>query len=284
MNPIDIFSKNAAYQKFEVLKANRKKRHKYGEFIIEGVRNINEAIQNHWRINAFIYSRERALSRWGLGILHSTGTKENYALSDRLMKELSGKNDASELIAIASMEPPTIKELSENPIIALFDRPSNKGNLGTLIRSCDALGVERLVLTGHGVDVYDPEVIGSSMGSFFKVPFIKLSDNKDIDQYISALKRQWPNMKVIATTEQGQTAIYDLDMTVPVLLLIGNEKDGLNRRLEASSDVLAKIPMNAGTSASSFNVSCAATVVFYEVTRQRSLKCESSEIQLLSSV
>ena len=75
--------------------------------------------------------------------------------------------------------------LSSNPFIVLFDRPSNKGNLGTMIRSCDALGVDMLIITGHAVDLYEPDVIVSAMGSFFNLPVIRIIHMRI---YINSLK------------------------------------------------------------------------------------------------
>ena len=266
-----IFTKNATYQKFEVLLTNRNKRHRYGEFIVEGVRNINEAIKNNWRIVSFIYPHGRKLSDWALERLGSIKTEINYELSQALMGELSGKADTSELIAIAGMKTnaESDKPLSENPVLALFDRPSNKGNLGTLLRSCDALGAEKLILSGHSVDIYEPDVISASMGSFFKVPFIRLTDNTEIDQTIAQLKKAYPALKIIGTTAHKKTAVDEVDMTSPVLFLIGNETDGLNQHYCDMCDIMATIPMAEDSSASSFNVSCAATVLFYEAARQR---------------
>ena len=85
-----VYSKNAAYQKFEVLKTNRNKRYRYNAFFVEGVRNINEAIANGWTIQSFLYCPDRALSHWAQDILHSVRTEVNYELSDALMRELSG--------------------------------------------------------------------------------------------------------------------------------------------------------------------------------------------------
>jgi len=271
MKTQQIYSKNATFQKFEVLLTNRNKRHKYGEFIVEGVRNINEAIRNEWEIASFIYLQNSELSQWAKRILHDIKTDINYELTGTLMTEISGKDDTSELLALIKMKDNVNKliELSSNPIIALFDRPSNKGNLGTMLRSCDAFGVELLIITGHSVDIYDPDVIASTTGSFFSVPFIKLTDNNEIDNYINALKQKYPAMKVIGTTEDKKTAIYDIDMTTPILFLLGNEKSGLSYHYLEISDELATIPMSEDSSASSFNVSCAATVLFYEAIRQR---------------
>ena len=266
-----IFSKNAAYQKFEVLKTNRNKRHKYKEFFVEGVRNINEAIRNNWQINSFLYSGEKKLSPWAADLLKTIKTKINFELTDTLMGDLSSKEEVSELLAIIQMknEKDNTISFSENPVIVLFDRPSNKGNLGTMLRSCDAFGIDALVITGHAVDIYDPEVISSSTGSFFNIPFLKLSSNSEIDQYINNLKSQYPQIKIIGTTPHQQTRLQDVDMTTPIFLLIGNETDGLNQHYIEICDIIATIPMSANSFASSLNVSCAATVMFYEINRQR---------------
>ncbi len=271
VNTQRIFSKNATFQKFEVLKTNRNKRHKYKEFFVEGVRNINAAIANGWEIVSFIYTFETGLSNWATGVLENVRTTVNYELPVLLSQELSGKSETSELMAVVRMKEEGAFSLSKNPLLVLFDRPSNKGNLGTLLRSCDALGIEGLIVTGHAVDIYEPDVLASSMGSFFKVPFIQLSNNDDIDGYIKSLKSKYPNMKAVGTTAHKETSIYSVDMAGPILFMVGNETVGLNKHLIEISDILATIPMSENSSASSFNVSCAATVMFYEAVRQRSL-------------
>lgn len=268
-----IFTKNATYQKFEVLKTNRNKRYKYYEFFVEGVRNINEAIKNNWQISSFLFAKERPLSNWAADILQAVPTQVNYELSSALMAELSSKEDTSELIAIVKMRDDLFTQFhfSDNPMIALFDRPSNKGNLGTIIRSCDALGVEGLIITGHAVDLYDPDVIVSSMGSFFNIPVIRIADNLKVEEFLMDMKKNYPTFKTIGSTAHKQTKMYDLDLTTPLLFMIGNETDGLSHAFKEMCDVQATIPMVDQSSASSFNVGCAATVMFYEAVRQRNL-------------
>ena len=85
-------------------------------------------------------------------------------------------------------ELPEYVKLSENSFLMVFDRPYNKGNLGTLIRSCEALGVNALLLTGHGVDMYDPEVITDTKESFFRLPVIRVAENETLFQYIDVLR------------------------------------------------------------------------------------------------
>ena len=268
-----VSSKNATYQKFEVLKSNRNKRYKYQEFLVEGVRNLNEAIKKGWNIKSFLYSDENNLSDWAKGIINSTSTDLNYILSESLMKELSGKEDTSEIMAIISMREDNLNALvlSNNPMIALFDRPSNKGNLGTIIRSCDALGIECLMITGHSVDLYDTDVVVSSMGSFFNMQIVRVPETQKVLDFISGMKKRYPTFKAIGTTAHKEHPIYDLDLSGPVLFMIGNETDGLCNVFKDCCDILATIPMAESSYATSFNVGCAATVMFYEASRQRHL-------------
>ena len=119
-------------------------------------------------------------------MIETVKTEVNYTLTAQLLKELSGKEETSELLAIIEMREDRLENvaLSSNPFIVLFDRPSNKGNLGTMIRSCDALGVDMLIITGHAVDLYEPDVIVSAMGSFFNLPVIRIIHNEDLYKFV----------------------------------------------------------------------------------------------------
>lgn len=273
MKETKVFSKNSTYQKFEVLKTNRNKRYKYNEFLVEGVRSLNEAVKNGWKIHSFLYDKNR-LSDWAKDMIASVPTQENFVLSAELMAELSGKEDTSELMAVIEMREDRLGEaaLSETPFIVLFDRPSNKGNLGTMIRSCDALGADMLILTGHAVDLYDPDVVVSGMGSFFNMPVVRVADNNALYDYIESLKKKYEGFTVIGTTAHNETPIYNADLTAPLMLMIGNETMGLNKAFKEYCDILCTIPMDEKSYASSFNVSCAASIMMYEITRQRSAK------------
>lgn len=267
-----IYSKNAAYQKFQVLKTNRQKRRRYGEFFVEGVRNLNEAVKNGWQVTSFLYAMDAPLSGWARDMLAQVKTEMNYELAPALMAELSGKGDTSELLAIARQRPDSFSQLGmpENPLWVLFDRPSNRGNLGSVIRSCDGLGASGLILTGHGVDLYDPEVVGASMGSFFRVPAVRAADNQSVLQFIADMRARYPGLRTVGTTAHRQAPVYGEGLSGPLLFLIGNETDGLCYAFKNTCDVLCTIPMAEGCAASSFNVACAATVLLYEATRQRS--------------
>lgn len=270
MQEAKVFTKNNIFQKFEVLKTNRNKRYRYNEFLVEGVRSLNEAVKNNWKIKSFLYDKDR-LSDWAQDMIHKVNTDMNFCLTSELMKELSGKEDTSELMAVIEMREDKLDNviLSENPFIVLFDRPSNKGNLGTMIRSCDALGADMLIITGHSVDLYDTDVVVSAMGSFFNLPVIRISDNKELFEYIQKLKNRYPDFVTIGTTAHNENPVYSADLTSPLMLMMGNETMGLNRAFKEYCDLLCTIPMSEKSYATSFNVSCAASILMYEITRQR---------------
>ena len=271
-----IYSKNADYQRFEVLKTNRAKRTKMGVFLCEGVRSLNEAKAKGWEIESLIFPMEKRLSGWAADMLRSIKTQCNFAVKEELLDELSGKGDSSELMAIIRQkkdDPERILDgLSANPVVALFDRPSNHGNLGTIIRSADALGIEALILTGHGVDLYDPAVVTSTMGSFFNLPVLRLYSNREIEAFFAALKARYDRFQILGTTAHATDMIYDVNLALPTLFLIGNETEGLTQHYRSICDRQVKIPMAETSYASSFNVGCAATVLFYEAARQRGLR------------
>lgn len=270
MKEVKIVSKDSTYQKFEVLKTNRNKRYRYNEFLVEGVRSLKEAVNNKWNIKSFIYDKNN-LSDWARDTINNVKTQENYWLTSELMKDLSGKEDTSELMAIIEMRVDKLESvgLSKNPFIVLFDRPSNKGNLGTIIRSCDSLGADMLIITGHSVDLYDPDVVVSAMGSFFNMPVIRVEDNNDLFNYVSDLKEKYPDLIVAGSTAHHEKSIEDVDFTKPIILMIGNETMGLNKAFKEYCDILCTIPMDEKSYATSFNVGCAASIMMYEVTRQR---------------
>ena len=277
MQEAKVFTKNNIFQKFEVLKTNRNKRYRYHEVFVEGVRSLNEAVRNNWKIKSFVYDKNN-LSDWAKDMINKVNTDMNYCLTPELMKELSGKEDTSELMAVIEMREDELEQvtLSEKPFIVLFDRPSNRGNLGTMIRSCDALGVDMLIITGHAVDLYDTDVVVSAMGSFFKLPVIRISDNKALFEYIDKLKKRYTDFTTIGTTAHNEDPVYSINLTSPLMLMMGNETMGLNKTLKEYCDLLCTIPMSENSYATSFNVSCAASILMYEITRQRGIKIKGT--------
>ena len=212
-----------------MLKTNHVKRGRYGEFLVEGVRNLNAAKRFGWDIRAVIYASGGKLSDWAEDYISSAGA-DKIELTADLMQKLSGKTDVSELMAVVGMkdDDPARITFKGTPLLALFDRPSNHGNLGTMIRSCDSCGVDGLIITGHAADLYAPETVAATMGSFFKVPCIRIQSNEGIEDYISSLRQRYPDLLTVGTTAHKEKTLWDVDLTRPTVFFIGNETDGLS--------------------------------------------------------
>ncbi|WP_105613994.1 TrmH family RNA methyltransferase [Vallitalea okinawensis] len=267
---IKVYNKNNEYQHIQVLKRNRKKRSKFNEFFVEGAKSITYAVQNNWKILSFIYCTETELSLWAKNILNNSTAEKHIELSAQLMTDLSDKDeDVSEILAIVSIPENNLEriKLYDNPLIVIFDRPSNHGNLGTLIRSCEALNVDGLIITGHAVDLYDVKTIRASLGTFFSIPIIRLDSHKEVSNWLEKIKEEYNNFQIIGSTSQTETSIEKADFSRPTALLIGNETKGLSFKYKEMCDALVKIPMYGEIT--SFNVSCAASIMLYEIDRQR---------------
>ena len=262
---IRIGKKNATFQCVIALKENRHKRNTCQEIFIEGTLNIKTALKYNWTVKHWIFA-DKQLSSWANKMLSSVKTEVNYCFSEELINEISDRTDKSELMAIFEMKKMTVMP-SKTPFIIICDKPSKKGNLGSIIRSADAFGCDGVIVTGHSVDVYDPEVIGASMGSFFAVQTERLDGNDNIQQRIVDLKAAYPDLVVVATTEEGKVSIQDYDFTKPLILLVGNETSGLNCFYRELCDATVKIPMVG--EATSFNVASATSIFLYEIFTQR---------------
>lgn len=271
---VKIYSENNDFQYIETLRRKREKRQKQGEFFIEGVRPINQALAHGWTINAFVYAREareRRLSDWARGILARSTAQTHFEVPPHLLEKLSGKSEASELLALVRMPADDLARIPLSPdlLVVIFDRPASPGNLGTIIRSCDALGVNGLILTGHAVDLYDPETISASTGSLFALPVVRLPSHRELLPWFEQVRAAIGPFQITGSDEKGEQSIEQHDFTQPTLLVVGNETWGMSAAYRDLCDTIVKIPI-AG-SASSLNVACATSIILYEIGRQRGM-------------
>jgi len=266
---IKIHSENSDFQTLETLRRNRVKRNRSGEFFVEGVRAITQAVENQWEINALVFSREKRLSGWAESIIQMAKAKKHFELPLHLMEKLSYKDETSELIALVGIPRDDISRIpvGENMLTVVLDRPSSPGNLGTIIRSCDALGADGLILSGHAADLYDPETIRATTGSFFCVPTVRLPSHKELIPWLDVLKQRFSGLRVVGTRSKAKIPIQEHDFSLPTVLLVGNETNGLSDAYQALADAMVAIPMTGY--ASSLNIACAASILLYEASRQR---------------
>ncbi|MFD7661525.1 TrmH family RNA methyltransferase [Streptomyces sp. NPDC059788] len=264
-----ITSRNARFQQWESLLGNRNKRSRAGEFLVQGVRPISLAVRYGWTVRALIYDGERELSRWADNLLR-TVEAERIAMAPELLAELGEKSgSAPEMVAVVETPADDLGRLRGGSgfLGVVFDRPTNPGNIGSVIRSADAFGADGLIVSGHAADVYDPKSVRASTGSLFALPAVRVPSPGSVMSWVDAQRAEGRPVVLVGTDEKGECDVFDFDFTRPVLLLIGNETSGLSNAWRDLCDHTVSIPMTG--SASSLNAASAATAVLYEAHRQR---------------
>ena len=272
MNPrtLRVSTRNAAFQVFESLRTNRQKRSATGTFLVEGVRPVTMAIEHGWEVEALIYDGGRPRSAWAGG--RPRGAARRRALRDddgarrrtlgqgrRLGSHRRGAHARGDVLAALPLRP--------DLLLMVADRPSSPGNLGTLIRSCDALGAHALVVTGHGADAHDPGAITASRGSVFALPVLRADSGSEVVAFAARAREALGTCRLVGADEAGTVAVDACDLTGPTIVVAGNEAHGLSRAYKDACDTLVRIPMTGA--ASSLNIAVAASIVLYEASRQR---------------
>lgn len=263
-----ISKRNSAYQVLESLGSNRQKRHQTRTFLLEGVQPITMALANGWRFTSMIHESGASLSPWAQDAM-ARADADRLELTADLFRPLSGKDNPSELLAVVQMPDEGLDRIPIGPdlLVAVVDRPGNPGNLGTLIRSCDAFGAHGVIVAGHGVDIYDPATITASRGSLFAIPVVRAGSPEDVAGWLAGVRRALGSCRMVGTDEGGATDVAEYDLVSPAVVLLGNETHGLSHAYRHLCDALVRIPMLG--SASSLNVSVAASIVLYDALRQR---------------
>lgn len=267
--PLRITRRNSAFQVLQSLAANRQKRHQSRTFLVEGVRPITTALERSWTFGAVIYADGRKLSSWARDVIDRSPAATRYELSEDLLAELSRKEDTSEILAVLEMPDDSLERIPvrEDLLTIVTDRPASPGNLGTLIRSCDAFGAHGLIVSGHAADIYDPATITASRGSLFALPVVRTASPATVATWIGEARSAEPRLRVVCADERGACDVFDSDFSGPTVIVLGNEAQGLSRAYLDLCDAAVRIPITGA--ASSLNVGVAGSILLYEAARQR---------------
>ncbi len=264
-----ITTRNAAFQQWEAMLDNRKKRQRNGEFLVHGVRSISLAVEQGARLRALLHDMDREPSRWVSKMLDDSGARR-VEMASELMAELGEKNeDIPELIAVAELPEDDFARIPVHPgfLGVVFDRPTAPGNIGTLVRSADSFGAAGVVVTGHAADPYDPKAVRASTGSLFTVPVVRAASHRDVLDWVGRHRAGDIPVRIVGIEDDAAPPVAGCDLTTPTLLVVGNETRGLSAAWRAACDEVVAIPMVG--SASSLNAASAGTVALYEAARQR---------------
>lgn len=255
---------NPKLQRLRALTGRRQEREQARAFVTEGVRLTEEALLAGWTPELVLYSAE--LSERGLALLEQfrqRGAEVEETLP-RLLQSASDTETAQGIAAVFAMRSLPLPERADFVLVA--DAVRDPGNLGTLLRSAAAAGVQAVLLAPGSADAFSPKVLRAGMGAHFRLPLAALSW-EEIAAFCQA-KGDTPSLNVlIAEAEEGRSC-WTLDLTQPLALVVGGEAEGASTSARGMADGLVRIPMPGKSE--SLNAAVAASILLFEVVRQRS--------------
>ena len=232
-------------EKLIVSLQHKKFRKTEGLFIVEGLKMVEEAIASDFTVKFVVTSID----------FHAEQV-ELKQCDGRTMQRISAFKTAPGVLAVVEL--PSLSEGVYSPITLVSENVQDPGNLGTIIRTADALGVKTIVCSLDCVDHFSPKVVQATMGSIFRMNVLV----RDLFHYLEELPASTP---IYAAHLEGDN-LYQTQITAPCVLVVGNESQGMSDELTSKVTQKLKIPM-AGK-AESFNVSIATAIILGEFSRQ----------------
>ncbi|MCM3628700.1 RNA methyltransferase [Paenibacillus glycanilyticus] len=240
---------------------DKKYRDRTGQFIIEGVHLVQEAFRSSAAVKCVVYNGERGIPQ-ELEIFAREGSTEWVQATPQVMAKCTGTDTPPPVFAVLEKINRDDNALfREGGLVVVLDGVRDPGNVGTIIRSADAVGADAVVLGKGSVDLYNPKTVRSTMGSLFHLPIIEA----DLAELLP--EAQSRGIKLVGTSLQAAHTCYSYDWTSSTWLLMGNESEGLSEAVRQTVDESVIIPMQGD--AESLNVAMASTVLLYEALRQR---------------
>ena len=243
----------------------RRERDRRSEFVVEGHRELRRALE--WE--AHIRSVYCCPSLFSTGREHSLlsdleGRVKIVEVSEQVFRKVSYRDQPEGLLAV--LEQPSLRladvELGSSPLVLVVEAVEKPGNLGAMLRTAEAAGVEAVIVTDPATDVFNPNVVRASLGSLFTLPVAVSSGPR---------ARQWlreQGVRVISTGPAAKRLCWEADLRGAVALVIGSEQHGLSDLWMSGADERVRIPMSG--SVDSLNAGSAAAVMLFEARRQRS--------------
>lgn len=250
-------SSNSRIRHVSALLRKNRYREEQGQFVVEGIRMFRE-IPEDCLLEAYIsesFAKENPVGKL---------CPDAEIVKDSVMEQLSDTKTPQGILGIVRQRRWSLEELLAVPDVnlMLLEDLRDPGNLGTIVRCSEGAGVDGVLLSRQSVDIYNPKVIRSTMGSVFRMPVIYADD------WFGLLRRlKEEKVQLFAAHLQGRRDYDEEDYTGRVGILIGNEAHGLTEETAAMADCLVRIPMKGKVE--SLNAAVAASVFMYETYRQR---------------
>ena len=247
---------------------DRHARDKTKQFLIEGYREILRAIDAEWKIDQLLICPDLFLGSNESSLIQRIAARgtQVVTVSEKIFQKISYRDRPDGLLAIAPQRIMHLEDLhkrdpSKLPFYVVAEAIEKPGNLGTILRSSDAVGVSGLIVCDRCTDVYNPNVVRASVGTLFTIPVVEAKG----EETLKWLKEQ--GIAILAATPAAQEEFTQVNLARPLAIAVGTEQLGLSERWMKQADLQVRIPMHGV--ADSLNVAMATTLLLYEVLRQR---------------
>lgn len=235
------------------------------EYVVEGIKLVAEAIQEKVTIKQIIVcddcEKNETIPK---DLMYEIAKYDCIYVTEKVFKYLSEVQAPQGILAVIEKHRQEAEIDYRQDIIVALDDVQDPGNLGTILRTVDSIGLTQILVSKGTADCYNPKVVRSTMGAIFRVEIIECEDLK---QTLKEVRKH--KFKIVASSLQTENTIYDIDYHKKVIL-IGNEANGVKKEIQEMADEKIKIPILGKTE--SLNASVATGIILYEYVRQKRKK------------
>ena len=241
---------------------DKKYRDESNEYIVEGVKLVEEAVKENAKIKQIIVCEDTTRTyEIPTHIMLEIAKYECISVSDKIFNIITQVTNPQGIMAIIEKNAQDAQIDYAQDIIVVLDDVQDPGNLGTILRTVDSIGLNQIIVSKGTADAFNSKVVRSTMGAIFRIKIIEV---ENLAQTIKEMRKH--HFKLMVTSLQTENSIYDIDFYKKIIV-IGNEANGVSKEIQDIADEKAKIPMLGRTE--SLNASVAAGVVMYEYVRQK---------------
>lgn len=256
---------NPKVKRLTILQQKSSERRKEGLFVVEGARELLHCINAGYEVDTLFYCPEILSGYEGATEIEALAEKvRSFEVSPSVYNKVAYRGSTEGAIAEIHAKPYHLGDLQlpDNPLVVILERVEKPGNLGAVLRSADAAAADVVIVCDPLTDLYNPNLIRSSLGAIFTVPTVACASEECID-FLKA-----HNIQILTAQLQDSRLYYDTDMKRGTAIVMGTESTGLTNIWRNAADAHIRIPMKGKLD--SLNVSVSAAILLFEAVRQRS--------------
>ena len=259
-----ITSKDNEFIKHLKKLKEKKYREEYNEFIVEGIKMIQEAIDEGSEIKHIIICDDcKTQGSFSSEFLYEIAKYNCVYVTEKIFSGITDVMNPQGILAIIDKKNKSDDIDYNSNLFLILDDIQDPGNMGTILRTADSINLKQIIVSKGTADCYNPKVVRSTMGAIFRVNVIECEDLKKI---IKEMKKR--KIKVYATDLATNKSIYDADYKKSAIV-IGNEANGVSKEILELADEKIKIPMTGKTE--SLNAAVATGIILYEAVRKNNI-------------